>query len=355
MTLRFCAGWVCLVTILATTAVVSAGVITLSDGSRLVGTVDGLVDGKIKITTGFAGTLDIDMAQVVSIQTDKPVNVGRNGYEPPILGTVGWDAEQDQAVVQTEEGEVAVPLDDFEAIWPENGKSPKQLAEEAKIEAARPKWAFKGEFGAVAQEGNTEKTTARGGLELRRTTPKNTWRFWTAGDYGEENEIRSRAEVKAGIDYEHNFTERWFGFLKTEAEYDEFENLDLRWINTGGLGYYWIRKENIELKNRVGPGYLYEKFRDGRREDGMILDVGLDFRWDIAKWLTFANNSTYYPTFEDLQDYRLVSDSFFEVPLSGTGNWRLKIGALYEYDAFPDPGRERLDKTYYTNMVFDIK
>ena len=53
-----------------------ADVVELSDGSRLLGTVERWGDGKLILATQFAGTLEIDASLVVTIQTDQPVNVG---------------------------------------------------------------------------------------------------------------------------------------------------------------------------------------------------------------------------------------------------------------------------------------
>jgi putative salt-induced outer membrane protein YdiY len=344
----------CIVVILLTAGGVSADVVTLSDGSRLVGTITHMADGKLVMKTSFNDALELKAELIVSIETDKPVNVEQlDGRE--LKGNVKWDDAQEKAIISTDSGEVGLPLADLVMIWPEGTKSPKELAAEKAAEKAKPKWGFTAELGAVAKEGNTEEVTIRGGLALTRTWPDNTLKFWGSGEYGETNDIRDTAEAKAGIDYEHNFTKRLFGFAKTEGEYDEFENLDFRSVSAAGLGYYWFREKTFELKNRVGPGYQYERFRDGRTKDNGILDVGLIAKWDITDWLTFTHDTVYYPTFKELRDYRIVSDSALSVPLGDGRQWRLKIGALFEYDALPDPGTEALDETYYTSIVFDIK
>jgi hypothetical protein len=54
----------------------SADVVTLTDGSRVLGTVQRLQDGKLIMETQFAGTLEIDASLIETIATDAPVNVG---------------------------------------------------------------------------------------------------------------------------------------------------------------------------------------------------------------------------------------------------------------------------------------
>ena len=87
----------------------------------------------------------------------------------------------------------------------------------------------------------------------------------------------------------------------------------------------------------------------------MIVDLGLDYRLDITPWLQFTSANTYQPSIEELSLYRLVSDNAFLIPIAGSDVWKIKLGALYEYYSQPPIGIERLDQTYYANIVLDIK
>ena len=84
-----------------------------------------------------------------------------------------------------------------------------------------------------------------------------------SGEYAENNDVRDTAEVKGGAYYEYLFSKRWFAYGAMDLEYDEFENLDLRFSTTVGVGYYWLKEPDHELKTRGGIGYLHESFMDG--------------------------------------------------------------------------------------------
>ena len=71
--------------------------------------------------------------------------------------------------------------------------------------------------------------------------------------------------------------------------------------------------------------------------------------------MRFVNATTYYPTFESVDDFRIVSDSGFIFPLGQSDMWKLKLGAEYEYKSVPVAGAERLDQTYYANILLDIE
>lgn len=338
-----------------------ADVITLSDGSRLLGTVERMADGKLILVTQFAGTIEIDTSMVASIQTDQVMAVGMDSGDR-LIGIIEWKPEIERAVVQTEMGGVPIAVDRVEAIWPKDGKSPEVLAMEAQIakvkeefEAQRAKWAVRLEAGFFFTEGNKDIFRAYGRAELNRTSLKDLLKFYVSGEYAEEDDDRNTHEIKGGMYYEYLFTERWFAYTRMDAEYDEFENLDLRFSTVVGGGYYWLKKPEHELKTRAGIGYLHETYMDGITDDTAQGELGLDYRIDIKKWLQFTHSMMWYPTFRALRDYRLVSDSAVLFPLGDSDVWKLKIGALFEYDSIPSPGFERLDHTYYANIVLDLK
>ncbi len=340
---------------------VVADVVTLSDGSRLLGTVERMGNGKLILATKFAGTIEIDATMIASIQTDQPVNVGMDSGDR-LVGPVEWKPQIDRAVVQTEMGGVPVSIDRITAIWPQDGKSPEVLAMEAQLakaqeeaDAAMARWSATLEAGLFVTEGNKDIFRASGRAEARRTSAKDLLKFYISGEYSEEDDERSTSEVKGGAYYEYQFTQRWFGYGRMDLEYDEFENLDLRVSTALGVGYYWLKKPEHELKTRGGMGYLHEAYRDGLTYDAAQAELGLDYRVDLAPWVQFTHSTTWYPTFEALRDYRLVSDSALLFPLGDSKTWKLKLGALYEYDSIPNPGFERLDQTYYANILAELK
>ncbi len=338
-----------------------ADVVTLSDGSRLLGTVERMEAGKLILATKFAGTLEIDAALVVTISTDEAVHVGMDTGDQ-LVGPIEWKPELDRAVVETEFGGIPVSVERIEAIWPKDGKSPEVLAMEEQVakireemEARAAKWSATFEAGLVFQEGNTDIFTVRGRGELVRTSPKDLLKFYLSGEYAEQDDQRNAHEVKGGAYYEHMISERWFVYGRSDLEYDEFESLDFRFSTAAGPGFYWLKEPDHELKTRGGLGYLHETYMDGRTNDAAQAEFGLDYRIDVTPWLQFMHGTTYYPTFDSLRDYRLVSDSAFVFPLGDSDKWKFKLGAQYEYKSLPAPGRERLDQTYYGNVVLELK
>ncbi len=333
---------------------VFADSVTLSDGSILFGTVKGLGGGKLKLETEFAGVLEIDAAKILSIKTEQPINVSLSTGDR-LVGAIEPNEAGDGFIVKTKFADVPITSADVQDMWTAGSKSPEQTTLEAAIAKQQAKWGATIEAGGVMKEGNTDSLTARGAFELRRATDDDMLKLYIRADYAEQDDIRNANEIVGGVDYEHWFARPWSWYTRMELEYDEFENLDLRSTAAAGLGYHWLRREKLDLKTRAGVGYVHESFIDGVTDDKGIIDLGLAFRWDIVDDVRFTHDANYSPSFDGADDYRLRFDSALTIPLGSSEVWKFKVGMLNQYDSMPDAGVERLDNTWYTSFVLDVK
>jgi putative salt-induced outer membrane protein YdiY len=332
--------------------------VVLTDGSRIVGTIERLSDGKLVITTAFAGTIEIDATLLQSLKTDRKINMAFASGDR-LLGPVVWPDGPETPVIETGVGPITVAIEKVTAIWPEGADSPEVLAAKAeaetKLAAVTPDWSVTVEAGGTMTEGNTDTLTGMGKVEVLRKTSRDLLKFYLAAIYGEEDNARTQNEYKGGVLFEGNITDRWFWYARTELEFDEFEDIDLRATAAAGAGYYWIKEDDHELKTRGGLGYRHETFDDGSSEDAAIVDLGLDYRLDILTWAQFTHSTTYSPDIERWSDYRLTLDTAMAIPLADSEKWKLKFGIQNKYNSHPAPGIDRLDNLYYANIVVGIK
>jgi len=331
-----------------------ADVVVTSDGSRIVGRIALWSDGKLTLETAVAGTLVIDAAYVVSIETDEPINLEFQSGDR-LVGVVVSTPEG--ATVQTALGPVKVAPSSVTTAWRVGQEDPQTVALraefEAQKEAMKPKWTATLEAGGLFTEGNTDRLETRGRFDVKRTTNEDLLHFFIAADYGEQDDNRTVNEYRGGVIYENELTDRWYWYTRLQLEYDEFEQIDLRTTVAAGAGYYWIRKPEHELKNRGGFGYRHEAFNDGTADDAAVIDLGLDYRVDVAPWLQFTHSATYSPDILDFKDYRLDFDTAAVIPFQNDA-LKFKLGMRNEYNSRPQPGLERLDNTYYANLVLEL-
>ena len=342
---------------LMSAAHVEADIVTCTDGSRVVGRVEAIGGGQVTIVTDFVGSLSIELAKVASIATDERVHVEFASGDT-LVGAIAPADEAGSITVQSEIGNIPASIASVEYVWPDGAESPHvveaRAAEAAKAEGLRPKWSAVLEGGLTRQEGNTDSLEGHGRFDAKRKTSEDLLHFYLAGRYDEQNKKRSTNEYFGGIRYESALSEMWYWYARTELEFDEFEEIDLRATAAAGFGHYWIKVDPRELKTNLGVGYRHESYDDGRTENDFVLDLGLDYRHDIADWAQFTHSTTYSPDVQDTDDYRLKLDTAVALPLKADRlSW--KVGVQNKYNSRPRPGLDRLDTTYYTSIVLTIQ
>ncbi len=332
-------------------------IVYTSDGSRLVGKVEQIANGKLIIVTQIAGRLEIDASKVTAVDTDEPVNIEFASGDK-LVGIIEVSKPGEPAVAHTALGDIKVPSGQIASLWPKGTENPKIVAmqqqmEEARI-AAEPKWTSKLEAGGVFTEGNTNTLNARGRIDVKRKTDNELLEFFIAAQYSEQETIRSKNEYMGGVRFEASVNERKYWYTRIGLEFDEFEKLDLRSTAAVGGGYYWLKKPDHEFKTSFGLGYRHETYNTGLTGNSAVVDFGWRYRMDVSPTLQFTHVGTYSPDFQDTADYRLDVDTAvilpFENPL-----WKLKVGMRNEYNSRPPSNTERLDNTIYANVVLTLK
>ena len=81
------------------------------------------------------------------------------------------------------------------------------------------------------------------------------------------------------------------------------------------------------------------------------LDLGLSHSLEL-KDFSLVNRLSYDPAFADFSDYRVLHESFLELPLHST-MWKVRMGVANDYTSKPAVGKKRLDTTYFTRLVLN--
>ena len=347
--IRWCSIWTGSIFLAAVFSIAFGDEVLLNDGSRLVGTVGTITDGKLSLTTDFAGELKIDMAKVKGITTDQPVTV-ETGDGERARGVLRYKEPYGQEVTSPSLGSRTLTLEQMKAVWIRESDSPEAIA----AVKAKPKWTARLEGAIDGQTGNSESIAAHGRVQVKRTTETVRFQTYLQGRFARRNGEGTANEIMGGMGIEADLRDRLFAFGKVDLEFDEFEDLDLRSTLTGGLGYFWIREKGHEFKTRAGVGYQHESFNSGTSSDQLVIEAGVDYLKQMTSWLLFTHKTTYFPTLDGLDDFRLVSETAGEIPIDPDKIWRIRIGMRNEFDNLPRPGVERLDTYYFLSLVMDF-
>jgi len=347
----------CLAALASAAPVALADTVVTTDGSRINGKLERMgADGAV-IVTEFAGKLTIPFDKVSGVMTDDKVHVAFSSGDR-LIGKLAATPDGAGVVVHSEIGDVPVAREKMSAVWPEGADSPEVVTLKAeqtkKLAAVTPQWSAVLEVGGSRTEGNTDTLDARGRFDVKRKTDVDLLTFYLYGDYSENNKVRTKNEYGGGVRFEAKIRKDLFWYTRLGLEHDEFENLDLRAEVAAGLAQYWVNKPDVELKTSLGAGYRHETYNNGTTNNDALIDLGFDYRRDLRPWVQFTHSTAYSPAWSDFGDYRLTLDTALVFPFE-KDDLKLKVGMRNEYNSRPPRNLDRLDNTYYANIMMKIK
>ena len=101
--------------------------------------------------------------------------------------------------------------------------------------------------------------------------------------------------VRGGISYGHNVNSRLFFSAFNDYEYDRFQNLDLRFVIGGGLGFHAWKTDRSRLDLLAGAAYNRSSFSTP------FVRKSAEFYWGDEYSLKLSSATTPGPELPDVQ------------------------------------------------------
>ncbi len=338
---------------LALAAVSSADVIVTKSGSTIKGKIKGIEDGKITISTDFAGDIVVDKAQVDQFSTDEPIFVSfdsGSSYVGKVSGS------NDGALkIATEDGELATSVEKIAESWQPGADSPAKLRQDAEMEKLRRKWAYEAAFDLTGKSGNSNSNGMAMSFRAKLQGPDDKLEFFSRANFEETDDSKSADDARAGVDYTNQINDKWNWYVSSEFGRDVIKDTDL-FVNTAaGFGYTFANTDTRFLNVRGGLGYRFEDYSDfsGREElSAASLDLGLEHK-ETLKWGKLVNRIKITPTIEDFGSFRLYQDTAIDLPLKAE-KYSVRLGFANDFDSDAElSGKDDLDTTYYIRLVLN--
>ena len=123
----------------------------------------------------------------------------------------------------------------------------------------KPAWESSLGFGFTLTRGNSDTLLATGNIQTHKKTLENEISLGADGAYGENNSVENVNSAHGFSQYNHLFSERFFGYLRADALHDEIADLQYRVTLSPGVGYYFLRQTNTTLAGEFGPAMVFER------------------------------------------------------------------------------------------------
>jgi hypothetical protein len=307
--------------------------VVLKSGSKILGKVTGSRDGVVTIETDFAGTLDIELDKIASLQTSNPVLIQL--ADKTVIPEQPLRIQDDMLVIDTATSpEQAFAVSELLLVNPE----PWELGQGYR-------WTGVASFALSAQRGNTDTDDLFYNLE-------SVWRSkqdrYTIKYNGENNKADGETTVEKWYGsgkYDYFFDGPVYGGIQGSAEHDKFTDLDLRYLVGPFIGRQFYEAPEFTFSGELGASYVNEDFIEAQDDD-----------YAAANWALNASSNylggdsrLYFDhrgilSLEDTSDYVLNTTFGLAFPLL----WDFEAAAelVLDYDSGAVDDVDELDQTY---------
>lgn len=307
--------------------------LVMKNGDRVTGTVVKKDGKRVTVKTDQFGVVTASWDQVDSVTIDKPVTVVlRDGKS--LQGTL--------ATLNVTPAEVETIRDADEQRAYERLQKPGWT----------DLWAGTGTLGFAGTTGNARALTFTTGVNAARVTNTDKTSIYfnsiqasalVAGKHSDTAQA-----VRGGLGYDHNVGPRLFVNTFNDWEYDKFQNLDLRFVLGGGLGFHAVKNERSILDLLGGIDYDHSRFGTPLTRDSAEAYWGDGYTYKLNASTALVQSFRMFNGLTDPGIYRVNFDVGASARLAKWLNWNVSLSDRYLNR--PAPGRLTNDLLYTTGL-----
>lgn len=340
--------------------------ITLKNGDRLSGKIV-KSDGKVLVLhTEFAGDVTLKFDAITQITTDEELHV------------ITTDKKTIVGPVTTRDGkiEVATKSGGTVEVPPANVAVIRNDAEQTAYDKSLHPGLLHGWNGGVnvgfsLARGNSQTSNLALAINaVHPTLNDKTTIYLTSIDT--QNDLASPSTVAnlitSGIRYDHNINPKVFGFVGADFMSNALQNLDLRGLYGGGLGYHAIKSDATVLDFLGGINYTHETYSNGPQvvpptvpptfisygvtHRFAAITLGEELMHKLGKSTVVTEKLYFYPNLSDTGEYRGTFDLGTVTKISKWLGWQNQFGDIYVSN--PPASAKKNDLILTTGLNFSF-
>ncbi len=220
-------------------------------------------------------------------------------------------------------------------------------AEESPAKPEAPKgWETTAAATATLTRGNSETFLTTLSLDTKRKWERNEAAFGLSGGYGEsttDHTYTKNTEFLQGFgQYNRLFTDRFYGALRVDGQYDGIAGVDYRFIVSPMAGYYLIKNTNMTLAVEGGPSLIYENLSGQPSHGYWAARAAERFEYKMTATTKVWESLEYLPKVDQWsKNYLLNLEAGIDTAISK--HWSLRVVFQDMYARAPANGRKQND------------
>ncbi len=309
--------------------------ITLRNGDRISGQILGSSPESISFKTEFLGEIKVSWAGVEAAASSQELYVAASDGQV-ILGHVSVSG--DQIEIRTQSVAIQVPRTNLDAI---RTPAAQEEFERRRNPGLRDLWGGHVDAGLSLARGNSETSLLTVSALATRTTVQDKITVNGGSLFSSDKGETTANAVRGSLRYDRNLGARLFAFGLLDLEFDEFQDLDLRNVLGGGLGWKLLQSDRLSLDVFGGATFNQEFFsNDITRRSGEGL-IGEEISFAITSSLSLTQSFSFYPNLSELDEYRMQFDAALVTSINDWLSWNIR--ASDRFLSNPVDGNEKND------------
>lgn len=206
--------------------------------------------------------------------------------------------------------------------------------------------------GVTLSRGNTKNFLATVNFDTKRKWTSDEVLFGAKAGYGKatavnrtdgqpDPENKTDAYVKGGGQYNHLFTEKFYGALRVDALHDDISDVYYRFTLAPLAGYYFIKDAATTFSADLGPAWVVEKVGNDGPRGYLGLRLGERFEHKFAGGARVWQTADITPEITDWDNYVFNFTLGVSAPI--TKAISVQVVADDTYDHEPTPSRLKND------------
>ncbi|MEW6336315.1 MAG: DUF481 domain-containing protein [Acidobacteriota bacterium] len=223
------------------------------------------------------------------------------------------------------------------------------IAGQAVADEPPPPWQNTASLGYLSTSGNTD--TQSFALEYSLKHTPDPWGLEVLARMlrAESDGDRTAERYEAGMRASRALNQRWSVYAGAAALKDEFAGLDLRWGLVAGAAFHLLQGPTHDLALNAGLAWTSEDPTVGSSFDYLGAELGAAYAWNFSKTASLTEALRFSPSFDDTDDWRLVSETVLKATL--TSVLAVKLGYEWRYDNEPIAGFDSTDTATTVSLV----
>ena len=306
----------------------AADQLTLKNGDRVTGTIV-KSDGKTLVFKGeLVGELTIALDNISEVTADKPLYVVMNDGST-VRGVV--KSTGNQAEIKTADKALTVARSSIQLL---RSEEEQRLYESTLNPGIFEQWTGGADLGVAITKGNSDTTNIALGLAMSRQTLRDKTSLYGAAVYNRDStdgDSRTVANtLRFGGRYDRDFADKWFGYGFSDLERNGLQQLNLRWVIGGGVGYHAIRNErtNLDLLGGMAMNREYFKGLDNDRTSAEV-QLGQTLSHRFNSRVSLKEQLFFFPNLTRGGEYRINFDTSLVTDITSRIGWQLTLSDRY--------------------------